>query len=295
MPEDRLDAGGSLSELTTSEYLLLNSDKYKLTADSAVDASGRPLRGGLNLSPKDDYLPSARLQVDAGPDKRPSATLSLGTKLLNFQSRFQDVPPQQGGDALTNTVSGKAGPFGAFYSETSQTGNPNFEQTGYGGSLAVGPVQLYGQRNQSSQDVVDPSYAPYFQNTRSDQQTDTFGARGSLPVGQGMLSGDISRQLGAGRFPQRISQEARPTGQFPNVTRYSAGYEGRVGPGNLALQGNLTDVRGVGMEPSIGGSYTIPNPLGLGGQFRATGSYGNPLDPNRKSAAEAMMLYKLNF
>jgi hypothetical protein len=30
MPEDR-----SLSELTTSEYLLLNSDKYKLTADTA--------------------------------------------------------------------------------------------------------------------------------------------------------------------------------------------------------------------------------------------------------------------
>jgi hypothetical protein len=146
----------------------------------------------------------------------------------------------------------------------------------------VGPVQLYGQRNQSSQDVVDPRDARFFQNTRFDQQTDTFGARGSLPVGQGMLSGDISRQLGAGRFPQHISQEARPTGQFPNVTRYSAGYEGRVGPGNLALQGNLTDVRGVGMEPSIGGSYTIPNPLGLGGQFRATGSYGNPLDPNRK-------------
>jgi hypothetical protein len=131
MPEDRLDAGGSLSELTTSEYLLLNSDKYKLTADSAVDASGRPLRGGLNLSPKDDYLPSARVQVERRDlDERPSATLSVGTKLLNFQSRFQDVPPQQGGDALTNTVSGKAGPFGAFYSETSQPGNLDLSRLG---------------------------------------------------------------------------------------------------------------------------------------------------------------------
>jgi hypothetical protein len=139
MPEDRLDAGGSLSELTTtcaaglypSEYLLLNSDKYKLTADSAVDTSGRTLRGGLNLSPQPeyDYLPSARVQVEGGLDERPSATLSVGTKLLNFQSRFQDVPPQQGGDALTNTVSGKAGPFRAFYSETDQPGNPDLEQT----------------------------------------------------------------------------------------------------------------------------------------------------------------------
>ena len=292
MPEDR-----SLSDLTASEYLLWNSDKYKLTADTASDSSGTDLRAGLKLSPqpKYDYLPSARFEVDAGPYERPSATLSVGAKLLNFESRLEDGDSQQGGYALTNTVSGKLGPASASYSETSQPGNLDFEQTKYGGSLAVGPVQLYGQRNQSSQDVVDPSYAPYFQNTRFDQQTDTFGARGSLPVGQGMLSGDISRQLGAGRFPQHISQEARPTGQFPNVTRYSAGYEGRVGPGNLALQGNLTDVRGVGMEPSVGGSYTVPNPLGLGGQFRATGSYVNPLDPNQKTAAEAMMRYKLNF
>jgi hypothetical protein len=253
------------------------------------------LRAGLNLSPKDDYLPSARFEVGAGPYERPSAALSVGGKLLNFESRFEDVPTQQGGDAVTNTLSGKAGPFGAFYSETSQPGNLDFEQTKYGGSLAVGPVQLYGQRNQSSQDVVDPSYAPYFRNTRFDQQTDTFGARGSLPVGQGMLSGDISRQLGEGQFPQHISQDARPTGQFPNVTRYSAGYGGQVGPGNLDLQGSLTDVRGAGMEPSVGGSYTIPNPFGLGGQFRATGSYSNPLDPNQKTAAEAMMRYKLNF
>ena len=291
MPEDR-----SLSDLTTSEYLLLNSDKYKLTADTAFDSSGTSFRAGLNLSPtKDDYLPDARVQVDAGPYERPSATLSVRNKLLKFESRFEDVPTQQGGDAVTNTLSGKAGPFGAFYSETSQPGNLDFEQTKYGGSLAVGPVRLYGQRNQSSQDVVDPSYAPYFQNTRFDQQTDTFGARGSLPVGQGFLSGDISRQLGEGQFPQHISQDARPTGQFPTVTRYSAGYDGRVGPGNLDLQGSLTDVRGAGMEPSVGGSYTIPNPFGLGGQFRATGSYSNPLDPNQKTAAEAMMRYKLNF
>jgi hypothetical protein len=290
MPEDR-----SLSELTTSEYLLWNSDTYRLTADTAVDSSGGSLRAGLNLSPKDDYLPGARVEVGAGPYERPSATLSVGAKLLNFESRLEDGDSQQGGYALTNTVSGKLGPASASYSETSQPGNLDFEQTKYGGELNLGPVQLYGQHNQSSQDVVDPSYAPYFQNTRFDQKTDTIGARGSLPVGQGMLSGDISRQLGAGRFPQHISQEARPTGQFPNVTSYSAGYEGRVGPGNLALQGNLTDVRGVGMEPSVGGSYTIPNPLGLGGQFRATGSYGNSLDPNQKTAAEAMMRYKLNF
>ena len=276
MPEDKWDTGGSLSELSASEYLLLNSDKYKLTADFAVDTFGRALRSGLNLSPKYDYLPSARLEAKGGLDKRPSATLSVGTKLLNFESRFEDVLPQQGGKVLTNTVSGKAGPFRAFYSETDQPGNRDLQQTNIGGSLAVGPVELYGQRNQSSQDVVDPRDARFFKDTLFDQQTDTFGARGSLPMGQGTLFGDISRQFGTGRFPQHISQDERPTGQAPNVTNYRAGYEGQVGPGNLSLQGNLTDVRNVGVEPSVGGSYTIPNPFGLGGQFRATGSYNNP-------------------
>jgi hypothetical protein len=255
-PEDR-----SLSDaITVSEYLLWYSDAITVTGN----ADFHSLRGGLNLYTKPNNLPNASVQVDAGLSENPSATLSVGSKLLNFESRLERG---QDGDALTNTASGEVGPVSAFYSNTSQPDNRGFEQTKYGGGLNLGPVQLYGQRNQLSQDA-----GPV-------QKTDAFGARG--PLGRGILSADISRQRGAG--------------QFPNVTRYSAGYEGRVGPGNLALQGNLTDVRGVGMEPSVGGSYTVPNPLGLGGQFRATGSYVNPLDPNQKTAAEAMMRYNLKF
>jgi hypothetical protein len=44
MPEDR-----SLSELTTSEYLLWNSDKYKLTADTASDFRNVFARGLKSL------------------------------------------------------------------------------------------------------------------------------------------------------------------------------------------------------------------------------------------------------
>ena len=295
MPEDKWDVGGSLSELSASEYLLLNSDKYKLTADSAVDTTGRTLRSGLNLSPQPeyDYLPSARVQVEGGLDERPSATLSVGTKLLNFESRFEDVPPQQGGDALTNTVSGKAGPFRAFYSETDQPGNRDLQQTNIGGSLAVGPVQLYGQRNQSSQDVVDPRDARFFKDTRFDRKTDTIGASGSLPFLGGRVSGDISRQFGTSQFPQHFSQDARPTRQARNETNYRAGYEGPVGPGILALQGGARHVRDVGVEPFVGGSYIYDDPFGLGGRFSATGSYNNSLDPNRKSAAEGRLQYTI--
>ena len=287
MTEDKLDTGRSLAELSASEYLLFNSDMYKLTTQSSPDASS----GRFNLSPKYNYLPPARLQVDAGPDKSPSADFSVGTELLNFQSRFE-YPPQ-GGSVVKNTLSGKAGPFGAFYSETDQPGNQGLEQTSLGGSLAVGPVQLYGQRNQSSQNVVDPSYAPFFQNPRQDTETDTFGARGSLPFMGGTLFGDISRQYGTARAPQHISQDARPTGQAPNITNYQAKWRGKAGPGILSLQGGLKDVRNVGMEPSAKAEYIYDNPLGLGGKFSATGSYVNPLDPNLKSDAMAGVRYTI--
>ena len=276
-PEDR-----SLSDaITVSEYLLWYSDAITVTGN----ADFHSLRGGLNLYTKPNNLPNASVQVDAGLSENPSATLSVGSKLLNFESRLERG---QDGDALTNTASGEVGPVSAFYSNTSQPDNRGFEQTKYGGGLNLGPVQLYGQRNQLSQDA-----SPV-------QKTDAFGARG--PLGRGILSADISRQRGAGQFPQHISQDAlptgqfpRPTGQFPDVTRYSADYQGRVGPGDLDLQGGLTNVSNVGMEPSVRASYTVPNPMGLGGQFSATGSYVNPLDPNQKTAAEAMMRYNLKF
>tara|TARA_R110002095_G_scaffold119526_1_gene104078 strand:- start:403 stop:618 length:216 start_codon:yes stop_codon:yes gene_type:complete len=70
-------------------------------------------------------------------------------------------------------------------------------------------------------------------------------------------------------------------------------YKGKVGPGQLNVGGNLTDVRGVGMEPSVRGSYDYPNPFGLGGNFSATGSLVKPIAGN--TAAEAMLRYKLKF
>ena len=95
--------------------------------------------------------------------------------------------------------------------------------------------------------------------------------------------------------PQQIGQESQPMAQAPNVTGYRLGLEGPVGPGRFGLQGTLRDVRNVGMEPSLQGSYTIQDPLGLGGEFRATGSYVNPLGPNCESEARFRAAYGLKF
>jgi len=295
MPEDKWDVGGSLSELSASEYLLFNSDAFKADLQGTASSSENAASAQFSLVPQDKDLPVSSVEIKGREAGSPSVDLSVATKLWRYGNRTVYMPESAGGRQVTDTLSGKFGPVGAFYSEGTQPGNRDLQQTSYGGSLDAGPVQLYGQRNQSSQDVVDPRDARFFQNTRQNTETDTFGARGSLPFLGGSLSGDISRQLRTNTGPQHISQDARPTGQSPNVTNYKAGWRGKAGPGNLDLGVEFEDVRGVGMQPSVGGSYAIPNPLGLGGEFTATGSFVNPLDPNRESAAEAMLRYKLRF
>jgi hypothetical protein len=277
--------------LTASQYLLFYSDEYNLMSDITADTSKNTLSGGFTLVPRDDSLPSARLSAEGGVNQRPSATLSVGNQLLNFESRFEDVPPQQGGDVFTSTLSGKAGPFRAFYSEIGQPGNQDLEQTNIGGSWNIGPAELFARRTRSRQEVVDPLLL----NTGQDTEIDTIGAHGSLPLGRGMVSGGVDRQFVTSRYPQHISQESRPMAQAPNVTNYQGGWKGPVGPGILALQAALKDVRNVGMEPSAKAKYTYKNPLGWGGELSATGSYVNPLDPNRESEARFRVAYGRKF
>lgn len=81
--------------------------------------------------------------------------------------------------------------------------------------------------------------------------------------------------------------------QSPNITRFGGGYEGKAGPGILGVGGSLTDVRDVGTESSLGGSYNVNNPFGFGGNLRATGSYNNPI--GGESAAQALINYRLKF
>jgi len=193
-------------------------------------------RAGLNVAPTNPALPGAAVSVEAGDGKPPAATASVGNELLNYERRYEN--------GVTDTVSGKAGPFSAFYSKFGQPGDQNFEQTRFGGAVGIGPAQFYGQRTRSREDAVDPRYAQFFQNTGFDQETDTFGALGSVPLGRGTLRGGINRQSVTNEYPQPIGQDARPMAQDQNETNYWAGWQGPAGPGYLDLHGTLRDVHG---------------------------------------------------
>jgi len=275
---------------TATEFLLINSNELNLSG--RVDPFTQPgsVNAGLFLDLKNRTLPSASISGSGGGGIPKSASLSIGSDLLRFSKRFDNLSE---GEMTTDTFEGGVGPLRGYYQQSTQPGNQDSRTTAFGGQLNLGPVNVYANRNRSSQDVVDPSFAQYFNNPRLDNQTDRLGVRGSVPLGQGTLTGGVERQFSTDKYPQQMGQETRPTGQSPNVTTYGAGYKGTVGSGILSLQGNLIDVRNLGTENSIQGSYDLEDPFGLGGKLSATGSSKNPM--GGKSSSEAGLQYKVPF
>tara|TARA_R110000803_G_scaffold200198_1_gene264446 strand:- start:378 stop:1418 length:1041 start_codon:yes stop_codon:yes gene_type:complete len=287
-PETKKKPDLSSPQMTATEFLLVNSNAYNLSGRLDPLTSPGNLSAGMSLDSKNQNMPSAALSAQGGVDTPKSASLSVGYDLLRFAKRFEDRPE---GTVTTDTVEGSVGPVRGFYEQSSQPGNQDSRTTAYGADLSVGPLNFYGERIASGQDVVNANDAKYFNNPRFDNQTDRLGVRGSVPLGQGTLTGGVERQFSTDRYPQHSSQDARPTAQGPNVTMFDAGYEGQVGPGILGLAGGLMNVRNVGTTNRVDGSYDVPNPFGLGGNLSARGSYVNPI--NEESAAEAGMRYRV--
>ena len=279
--------------LPTSEFLRINADfsAYDFAARAAMIPGKDSATGSMNLVPKNPDLPSASVSAAGGIGTATEAGISVGIANLRYNKTFKKPPKEvsgSGGGVTTDTVKGFVGPLTGFYEESSQPGNQGSRTTAYGGNMNLGPVDIFANRRLSSQEGVDPKYAQYFDNTRAGSRTDTIGFRGSVPMGQGTLSGGANRQFGTNTGPQQTGQDSRPTNRSPNVTNYDASYQGRVGPGILGLTGRVIDVRGGDAETSASGSYTVENPVGLGGEFKATGEYNN-ISP------EAWLRYKLSF
>jgi hypothetical protein len=287
-----------LTKLTAAEFLLFSSDSYQ--GRGQFNAGFGNVEGAAALVPKDPNLPEVAIKASGGLDQPDRGSLSVGSDLLRYSREFEGVDTDAGGPRTTDTFEGGVGPLRGYYQQSTQPGNQDSRTTAYGGQLNLGPVNVSANRNRSSQDVVDPRFAQYYTNTRFDNQTDNVGLNLRLPVGNDAVTGGndavtggVNRKFQTQYQPQGMFDETRPTAQYPNVTTYRAGYEGKVGPGILGLQGNLIDVRNVGTEKSIQGSYNVEDPFGLGGNFSATGSYKNPI--GGKSAAEAMLRYRLKF
>lgn len=270
-----------LSKLAASEYLLLTSDPYDLKLRGSPDSAS------LAMVPKREWLPGADVSAKLGQQGEKTGALSVGGKNLRY-SREATKLPQREGTVVRDTVEGGIGPFRGFYQETSHPGE-DLRARRFGGSARVGPATLYGERRGTTETVVPSEYRQYFTNPDVEERETVFGARGSLPMGQGTLSGDISRRLMALKFPQSRFEEARPTARGPNVTDFALKWTGK----NFGVGGTLGKVRNVGTRKGVEASLNLPDPFGLGGRLSAHGTWSNPV--GGPSTTAGRLNYKLKF
>lgn len=241
----------------------------------------------FNLVPDDRVLPGAGISLGkTGEDRR--GILSVGNPNLNYSREV--VLPEGAGREIYDRIEGGIGPFGGYFMESQF---PQGTGTEYGGSLNLGPFTLFGNRATTQQNGIPEADRRYFTNPNVDTRSTTIGLRGSGDVGIGTLSGVVESKEGYSDFPQFTGQESRRRVQDPWITRYNLGLKSDYGDKDLVydIGGRWTDVRGVGTEPSLYGSFKWLDPLKLGGELSAEGGWRNPI--GGESSADVGFRYTL--
>ena len=276
----------NLADMSAAEYLVFLGRNYTAQARVAGNPDSSSIDVGAAFVPMDSSNLEFSARGSAGLDRPKMGSLSIGNKLFNLSRKYEDSLL---GSTTTDTGEVDFGPVKGYYQQSSQPDNQDLQNKSFGANVNLGPVKLFADRTMSSQDVIPSNFVKYFDSTLSDNKTDTLG--GSVDIGP--VNVNLSREFGTSRGPKSKFEDTRPMAQSPNVTRFGGGYEGKVGPGILGVGGSLTDVRGVGTESSLGGSYNVNDPFGFGGELSATGSYNNPI--GGESAAQALINYRMKF
>jgi hypothetical protein len=136
--------------------------------------------------------------------------------------------------------------------------------------------------------VVEANMGPAHLYRKWDSGSSEMGAHGTIPVGRGSLTpywkrqqfgSDVARtSFGAGaQYPVGPGTLSGGVGRAPDVTSYRLGYAGKVGQGNLGLQGSLANISGVGPQMEASGTYNLPNIFG--GNLSASAYLQRPASP----------------
>ena len=279
-----------LNKTTAAEFLLFTSRPYKAFLAGGLEAEAPA--AALALVPEDPNLPEAGVSGRVVPRGEKTVSLTVGSDPLRYSREATKLPKDQG-TVVSDTIESSLGPIRSFVKETTNEADADFRGRTMGGSLNLGPLQFRGERTTGRRTVVPEEYRQFFRNPDVDEKTTEVGVGGSLPLGQGTLSGDLLRRFRSTELPQNIYQEARPTAQEPNVTGLNLGYEGQFGPGQLGVQGGLENVRGVGTGTRADMSYNVDKLFGLPVPTKVTGGYRNPV--GGESSTEVMLRFGLPF
>ena len=259
----------TLNDQTASNAIIsrfyLGGQPYALGTMSNV---GEDNRVDFNLVPGRRNMPDAGISLEQGEKGDRSGTFTVGNPDLRYTGKVR--LPEDGGSSTRHRLEGGIGPFGAHYMRSEF---PEGDGKEIGGSLNIGPFTLFGNRATSQQNVIPEAYRGYFTNPNVDATSTTLGARGSGDVGIGTLSGGAERTNSSYQLPRFIGQESRTTAQDQR-TMYNLGLSG----GLYDIGGTLTDVRGVGTEYDLRGSYKwLDLPFNLPGNLDLTGGWRKPM------------------
>lgn len=201
----------------------------------------------------------------------------LGRGSVSFEQKTSRVneegnrtPSSQSGRISLNNPYGI--PLSAFYQEGKQPGG--VKSRSHGGSFAVGPLTLSGSKDKFSQGKNRTNVSNVEANVRT-----PISKRGILRAGAGR------HQVEA--LYNQIRQMQRRT------DKVNLGYTGHGDGSAYGATGTMEQVKGGPRTRSVQGFYNMQNPFGLGGDFRATGTY---VDPEiGKNALNAMLRYGIKF
>ena len=263
------DKEPDLKEFTVTEYLT--------AAAQRIAESYRTETGPRSLAVlPEEGSPMPKFALGTGFDQFGAPTVGASVE-SNFPggrllaARESSRPVDSSGPVTKDTFEAGYGPLSGFYSTESQSGSNAPQNTTYGGKLAAGPFELFGERSRLRQAVVDPRYASEFLNPRVDATTNTVGASGRGPLFGGTAEGGLSRQSSGIKLPQHVSQSSRPTATPTDAHSFFAKWTGRAGPGILSLGGGLE-----GQNKRADISYDVEDLFGLGGKARAEARYDSP-------------------
>ena len=264
---------------TVSDYLFFTSKKSTYKGVASLSGDKRSAQLSAALVPSDPNFPKASMELKGytgawdRPGSDPNSPGSESTLWQNLPS--SRLTPEQADWrrwSIDRPPSGAPGPPGPGMLGTASAGNkllqwekrfekgPN-EQKGFRitdtvGTSILDPLRLYGTREQYGPDVAR-----------------TLGASAQYPLGSGMLRGGV----------EHVS---RSTPHAPDVTSYQLGYKGRVGRGDLGVQGSVEDISGMGRQSTLSGTFNWPDIFRLGGSGSVTGSYRVPPSLFKKHGAE---------
>ena len=287
MAEDGKKNDLGSKNVTVSEYLLLSNPLFKgwFTPESGPGSSG----AAVTLEGQHELMPDVKVygrgsQTDVG--KAVEAGFGLEKGPLSYTRNLLNIPKHersyidmlldrsQKESLVTDRLKAEGDVLGRpvrfSYEKETQPGMADRRTRRLSGLVGMGPVEFFGEKASTTMSPIPEEYRFYYEDPRLRQKRSSVGVRGRIPIGEGILSGEVARtwlgSSGLVTFDDKVQdmrvdyrkEDPRKESDFGVRAEYRHSTRGR-------------DI------PSVSGHYQRNNLFGKEGHFRVEGGI-SPFD-----------------